>query len=290
MIFISTADMIFPEGWPDEQKHAVEFLNNCINAEERKDALDSTLTSIWKDLRNNMADLSRDKCWYCESAIIREDLAIDHFRPKGAIFEDPAHGGYWWLAFAFSNFRLTCKYCNEIRVDKIENRRGGKATHFPLLAGSRRATAENRDLSQEMIVILDPIEAADVDYLVFRIDAYAVPKPEPSEDPIGFERAKRTISILNLNQARIRRGRGQICNQVMEGIERCDLAYRSLMDRRAESAEPLVVHAAFEAYKAAVQRLAGFTYYSSPYAGAARSILREARTEQRAWVDVLLAH
>jgi hypothetical protein len=237
-----------------------------------------------------MANLSRDKCWYCESPIVRDDLSVDHYRPKGAIYEDTEHGGYWWLAFTFSNFRLTCRYCNEVRVDKVEHTRGGKATHFPLLAGSTRATPEDRDLRQEMVVILDPIEAADVEYLRFRIDSYAVPSGEKSEDPEGFERADQTIFILNLNHARIRRGRGQICNQVDEAIERCDLAYRNLLERRRDGAEPLIIHAALEAYKAAIQRLARFTYHSSPYAGAARSILRQARTEQRSWVDVLLTH
>jgi hypothetical protein len=288
LIWIPTFDMVFPEGWHDEQEAASKALQEAADATARRRLLNGHLASVWKDLRDNMALLSRDKCWYCESPIIRDDLVVDHYRPKGAIFEDPQHGGYWWLALAFRNFRLTCKYCNELRVDKLGNTRGGKATHFPLLPGSIRATAADRSLDQEMPTILDPIEAADVEYLTFSVDAYVSPRWEESEDTVGFERASLTIAILHLNHGRIRRGRGQICNQVAEAIDRCDVAYRSWLRKRNEGAEPTVLHEAWRAYQSAVQRLAGFVYRTSPYAAAARAILRQARSEERSWVDALL--
>jgi hypothetical protein len=176
-----------------------------------------------------------------------------------------------------------------LRDDKIGGTRGGKATHFPLLAGSVRATAENRDLSGEYPVILDPKMAADVDCLMFLADSKAWPRYGKDVDPEKFFRATESITILHLNHGRLRKGRGQVCNQVAEAIERCDLAYRIYKDRRSESADVTVIAQSRRAYDDAIQRLDDFLKDSSPYASAARSVVRQAKgTKGREWVEVLL--
>ena len=40
---------------------------------------------------------------------------VEHFRPKSAVLDDPLHGGYWWLAYDFQNYLLSCSLCNRVR-------------------------------------------------------------------------------------------------------------------------------------------------------------------------------
>ena len=271
-----------------ERAFAQSILEACETPAERRKLMNGPLADIWKDLRDALADLSHDKCWYCETPIVRDDLVVDHYRPKGAIYEDRTHGGYWWLAVTPRNFRLSCKFCNEIRVDRRTGSRGGKATHFPLLDGGIRATVTDRDTSRELPVILDPIEADDVDFLMYSEDSRAYPKYDEAVDVIAHERAGRTIVILNLNHGRLLKARGQICNQVTEAITRCDVAYRSFLEKRRSGCDAPTLMDARRPYTDAIQRLADYLKDSSAYAGAAKSILRQARQEGREWIDVLL--
>lgn len=289
MIRVAFVDLQYPEGWLTKSLNAEHQLEACTTAEARRELLNGHLADVWKDLRVAMARLSHDKCWYCETWIDRDDLVIDHYRPKGRVFEEVGDNqGYWWLAFRARNFRLACKYCNEVRIDEESGEKGGKGTHFPLLEGSVRATAEHRSTDDEHPILLDPIEMADVDQLMFLADSSACPKYERDVDPTSFERADRTITILNLNHGRVRRTRGQICGQVGEAIERCDVVYRNYLEKREDS-DAAHTAEAWRSYKDAIQRLADFLKPSSPFSGAARSMVWQARSSaEREWVDTLL--
>ena len=291
MIRIALVDFEYPDDWLERQYAAEEAIETCRDAKDRRELLSGHWSEVWRDkeLKENLGKISHYKCWYCETPIIRDDLVVDHYRPKGRIFEEPKSSeGYWWLAFRVPNFRLSCKYCNELRDDRIGRTRGGKGTHFPLLAGSVRATAQNRDLSREFPVILDPTKTADVDFLMFLGDSRAWPKYDENVDPVAFLRATETICILHLNHGRLRIGRGQICNQVAEAIERCDSTYRNYLSRSLTT-DVIAVAQARQAYADEIQRLDDFMKGSSPYAGAARSVIRQARgSEGREWLEALL--
>ena len=292
MIRVAFIDFEYPDGWLESQSVAEQAIEACYSPESRRELLRGHFSAVWRDreLKENLAKISHYKCWYCETPIMRDDLVVDHYRPKGRVFEEDADNeGYWWLAFRANNFRLSCKYCNELRDDKIGGTRGGKGTHFPLLRGSVRATAENRDIGREYPVILDPIVRADVDCLMFLADSKAWPRYAKDTDPVAYLRAKESICILHLNHGRLRKGRGQVCNQVAEAIDRCDLTYRSYLERRSLSADEISVVQARMAYQDAIQRLDDFLKDSSPWAGAARSVVRQARgSEGREWVEALL--
>lgn len=291
MIRIKFSDIEYPVDWLELQSAAVEAIEECPDLESRRDLLNGHWSDVWRDakLKECFAKISHYKCWYCETPITRDDLVIDHYRPKGKVYEEPeGNEGYWWLAFNATNFRLSCKYCNELRHDRVGGTRGGKGTHFPLLPGSVRATARHRDLSSEFPIILDPTRRADVGYLIFLSDARAWPKFEADADPVSFTRAKESISILHLNHGRLRKGRSQVCNQVTEAIERCDAAYRRYL-RHSKGTDAAATADAREAYADAIQRLDDFLQDSSPYAGAARSFVRRARAQEgREWLDELL--
>ena len=292
MIRITLVEFEYPNGWLERRDAAEEAIEACPDKERRQELLSGHFSGVWGDreLKENLAKITHYKCWYCETPLTRDDLVVDHYRPKGRVFEeDPDNEGYWWLAFRFSNFRLSCKFCNELRDDKVGGTRGGKGTHFPLLDGSVRATAGKRNLGSEYPVILDPMRKADVECLMFLADSKASPRYSKDVDAERFGRAKESIRILHLNHGRLRKARGQICNQVIETIERGDLAYYNYLEIRSSNADVISVARARMAYEDAIQRLDNFLKDGAYYAAAARSIIRQARAaEGREWLEVLL--
>jgi hypothetical protein len=212
------------------------------------------------------------------------------YRPKGRIYEeDDTREGYWWLALASTNFRLSCKYCNERRVDRSGGTAGGKGTHFPLLQDGMRASSDNRDLDRERPAILDPIRPLDPPLLKFLQDSWVQPAHETGEDPIKHERADITIGILHLNHGRLRFVRGQVCNAVQEAIERTELAYRRYSERKTAGASAESIADAYGAYESAFERLAAYVKRTSPYAGAAKSIIRQQAEPRGEWLETILS-
>src|SRR5205823_9338448 len=110
----------------------------ALPTEERVEAINRK-HRIWAELKPYLALLSHEKCWYCESIQESSDMHVDHFRPEGRIADEGSHGpGYWWLAFDWHNFRLSCTYCNTLRSEGDRAPSGGKADRFPLWEEARR--------------------------------------------------------------------------------------------------------------------------------------------------------
>lgn len=120
---------------------------------------------VWRDLKDGLGLLLNDKCWYCETPIVRSDNAVDHFRPKGRC-SDAAnpHPGYRWLAFEKDNYRYSCTYCNSRRRDLVGGSVGGKADRFPLLDEATRLYSPG-PLHQEQPALLDPCSLDDWELL-----------------------------------------------------------------------------------------------------------------------------
>jgi uncharacterized protein (TIGR02646 family) len=73
-------------------------------------------------------------CAYCGCGLAdKEKGDVEHFRPKGKVTNAPEHGGYWWLAFSFRNYLVSCWHCNQVI----------KGNHFPLRPRGKRRTASN---------------------------------------------------------------------------------------------------------------------------------------------------
>ena len=100
------------------------------------------------DVRGALYAAQGKVCAYCGSHLPRNDRGdIDHFRPKSCPRDDPFHGGYWWLAYVFDNYLLSCSTCNRIY----------KSNQFPLRPRARWITFHNRArLVREARLLLDP--------------------------------------------------------------------------------------------------------------------------------------
>jgi len=161
-----------------------------------------TFTGHWTnpDVRGALLAMQGWVCAYCGVDLEQHAFDVEHFRPKGNVTDDPGHEGYWWLAYEFSNYLLSCTACNQKqKIDK-----------FPLLPGGVRATAATRDqVKTELRALIDP--AADPVEDLIEIDTsdkLARLRPKPGITPSQEAAVKETIRMLRLNRSlRILRGR-----------------------------------------------------------------------------------
>lgn len=100
------------------------------------------------DVRGALYAMHRRTCAYCGCYLPRNDRGdVEHFRPKARVDDDLGHGGYWWVAYNFDNYLLSCSTCNSVR----------KGNWFPLRPRSRRVTYDTRSkLPHEARVLFDP--------------------------------------------------------------------------------------------------------------------------------------
>lgn len=157
--------------------------------------------SSWGLLKSWLAHASGRKCWYCEAKSARAPLDVDHFRPKLAITVDgielAGHDGYYWLAYEWWNFRLSCQRCN--RPEKNENGTlYGKANEFPIQDETQRCALPAASLTNEAPRLLDPCVQTDCDLLAHGIDGEVKPLAQPGT--WNYQRADYTIKRLGFNE------------------------------------------------------------------------------------------
>jgi len=235
MRFVDMSSLQLPNGWQGRADQALTDLRTeAAQAEAaaqeagqdpqtaRRAAITAGLNrparqQIWRDLSASLSLLTKGKCWYSESLNPTSDKNVDHFRPKGRVEEDTTHGGYWWLAFASSNFRYASQWCNQRRVDDEHGTSGGKADHFPLLANGIRARQEGDDLDLENPELLDPIDPDDWKLLTFLPDGYPTPtKPEGTPE---YQRASKSIQIYHLHCKQLANGRFAVAGAIQRIVQ-----------------------------------------------------------------------
>jgi uncharacterized protein (TIGR02646 family) len=154
----------------------------------------------WGRLKTWLSNLSHKKCWYCEAYSRRSPFDVDHFRPKLGVTVDghPLAGGfgYYWLAYEWWNFRLSCQRCN--RPEKIDQTtRRGKWNEFPIESEDTRCAPTSIAVDQEVPRLLDPCVQSDCDLLAYGIDGEV--KPAMAPGTWEHERARYTIEQLGFN-------------------------------------------------------------------------------------------
>lgn len=154
----------------------------------------------WGILKKWLAKASADKCWYCEAKGTRAPLDVDHFRPKLAVTVDGAelagHDGYYWLAYEWWNFRLSCQRCNRPEKDEVDILRG-KANEFPVRDEQGRSGLPAAQLANEVPRLLDPCVEEDCELLAHGVDGEV--KPAAPRGSWEHLRAAYTIKLLGLN-------------------------------------------------------------------------------------------
>lgn len=211
MRYIDNSKISLPTGWQDKSNEA----KRQIEAGEKEI---NELSDIWRELKNNLSQLSFEKCWYCECKEIRSDNAVDHFRPKNRVSNTtPQHNGYTWLAFDYKNYRYSCTFCNSKRKNPSTGETEGKGDEFPLINENDRAYNESDNIKLEKPILLDPCELNDVKLLDFTHDGYPCPRPNINEEK--KERVIKSIKLYHLDHPLIIDKRNDLALRIHKKID-----------------------------------------------------------------------
>jgi uncharacterized protein (TIGR02646 family) len=255
---INNANLHCPNGW--EERAAAAHGEAGIDL-----ASINQRSGIWRELKDALAEVSHDKCWYCEVKQIRSDNAVDHFRPKSV---------YPWLAFEKTNFRYSCTYCNSRRKNPETGDTGGKGDAFPLFNEGQRATAPGQEAIEDP-VFLDPCRAQDPGLLDFYDDG------RPCARHLGHKirkiRAETTIKAYHLDHPGLIEKRKVLAAEIKANIVKAD----GLFDL-CDAGNPAIDNA-FDGLVAALNRAISETAELSAFA---RKIVAGSR--DKIWVEELL--
>ena len=246
MRYVDTEMLVLPVGWQNSADTALnELRQEIVQAEAnalaagtdvaaaRKKAIATglqipTRTSLWRALKDALADLTDGKCWYSESRNPTADKEVDHFRPKKRVHEDASHEGYWWLSFQWRNYRYASQWGNQRRVDADGRTHGGKWDYFPLCQGSFRARSEADDHELEEPELLDPIDPEDWRLLTFRQDGYPTAASEPGS--VEHQRANTSIAVYHLHGNELVKERRVLAAEVQRIVQDMDSLRPKIVD------------------------------------------------------------
>lgn len=227
----------------------------------------------WVAFRAHFVRIFGAKCWYTECENPGTDDDVDHFRPKGRLAEVSAHGGYWWDALNWRNFRLSCHRANRLRENPETLATHGKGDHFPLLSEADRCWQPGDDLCRERPALLDPTDPADPPLLTFDPDGTTAVSPLYAGNPDAQRRVDQSRLYLHLDWPRFKEDRQRLYQLIFTRVADGDRAVARL-DRGEIGAK--------EALKSIARDLIRYADHSSPYSLAAQSYIQLFR--DRTWV------
>jgi uncharacterized protein (TIGR02646 family) len=150
------------------------------------------------DVRGALQAMQGIACAYCQQKLDEERGQVDHFRPKGGGKES---GGtnYWWLAYSFDNYFLTCGKCNSPAC---------KWDRFPLTPSGRHFEyADRSSLTNEPRLFIHPVDdPADTWMRIAWKDdehddeGFVKPADGLSEGSEERSRVDTTIDVFDLNK------------------------------------------------------------------------------------------
>jgi uncharacterized protein (TIGR02646 family) len=118
-------------------------------------AVNGDFSPFWgnADVRGALWAMHGRSCAYCDRELPGTDRGdVDHFRPKNV---------YWWLAYCFDNYLLSCSACNSAY----------KINRFPILSpGTPIEYATRAQIGNERRALIDPSIDAASDWFEIRFD------------------------------------------------------------------------------------------------------------------------
>jgi uncharacterized protein (TIGR02646 family) len=259
---------------------AADLARESILAEPEEEARDDLIDAHrknWVAFRAHFERVFGRKCWYIECNNPGTDDDIDHYRPKGRLAEDETHGGYWWEALHWRNFRLSCHRANRLRGNPDTGGTHGKGDHFPLLQEAERCRVPADDIYREHPTLLDPTEPGDPSLLTFDIDGSTAVAPEYENDSDARRRVDDSRVYLHLDWPAFKEERQELYRSVYTKVLDGDRA-----SERFDRGE----HAAKDALKVTARDLIRMTGNKAPYSRAARAYVKAFR--DRGWVKQLV--
>lgn len=258
MIYINFDELEPSEEWLELAENLTNSLLDAESEEVRKQII-SDNDSMWGELKNTFSALMKRKCWYSESVNDFTHCHVDHFRPKlKAVGEDKKdYGGYWWLAFDWTNYRYSGPAGNIRKRDYFH-------------VNANKANSYNDSIEDEDIRFLDPTEPGDPEKLKFDNEGVVSPK-EMDTNKRDYVNAEYTIRRLNLNIEGLvegRRDRYRTAARIIRSIER-------LLAKQDANFTP----ARRQLIKSKQKELLSLANKYSPYSAAVKCCLRESGLE-----------
>jgi uncharacterized protein (TIGR02646 family) len=201
--------------WLKKSQQLRKQLLDARDDKAKRDKIIKANQKVWKELKEDLQKLSYGKCWYSGAREIFSYYHVDHFRPKLEIidvFNDKNSNtdGYWWLAFEYTNYRLSGGVGNT-----------KKSNHFAVEKNCVRCPED--DINCELSYFLDPTKPNDYKKLSFDEEGKIRPK-NPIDIELDHKRAKYTIQYLNLDFPQLVEARQRKWKKVKILIDAIDIA------------------------------------------------------------------
>ena len=263
-IDFSLIDLNDPEvkNWLRKAKEKTSQLASCSTDDQRKQFL--RRGNIWSKFKPILIKYYGEKCWYSECDLTGSFGDVDHFRPKGKSTDENGKvflpEGYWWLAYDYLNYRLSCEKCNRPFGG------GGKGDRFPLKPGTSPAAVHDKN---DMPLLLDPCVLRDVQIIDCDETGEII---SLSGDIYETERVNISKQIYNWNC--FNSARKKIRSECKVALEMLDFFYYSNPDK----------------LDMPLKQLEKLTDERAPYSSFAKKyIKRKVETEEKPYANVLRA-
>lgn len=123
------------------------LLKKKRDGELEPDSKDKWDSAVWKQAKEQLLKETHNKCAYCETptrVVAYGD--VEHFRPKSK---------YWWLAYSYENYLVSCTVCNqEYKKDYFEILPGNKALKGPAIKHTQTDTSLEKTAP---FITVDPV-------------------------------------------------------------------------------------------------------------------------------------
>lgn len=186
---------------------------------------------LWKDFKGDFFKAQENKCGYCETQITGDNGDVEHYRPKAEIkalsddendwgefcstnavknrnYRSQCDLGYWWLAYDWDNYLLSCLVCNQKY----------KANLFPIVE-SRISNPTEKDV--ETPLLLNPFKSQDLSIKLQYDDLGFV--RAFNNDKSGFE----TIKTCGLNRSTLIKARKEKAEYIHMKLKNISKASKS---------------------------------------------------------------
>lgn len=187
--------------------------------------------AFWQDLKPNFMKAQHQKCGYCETQVSAHG-DVEHYRPKSEVQLLEAEGtelansrklrgrkrpaitekGYWWLAYDWTNYLLSCAICNQKY----------KSALFPVAPDRpprnhvkfKALDPRKEDLKKEKPLLLNPFEKNLNPFQHFEFMKSGLVKPRNMDS-----RGKATIRVCGLHRISLQQIRGPKATEIWDNSE-----------------------------------------------------------------------
>ncbi len=282
MIRVSRPVALAPAAWltkaQAETAQAIDAYKAAVAAFRKMKARDKKLAFKFKFvvygddvLRDALNQVYGFKCAYCESYFAGQPVAVEHYRPKGAVDEGKTRSpGYYWLAAAWTNLLPSCTDCNSPRRQVSEGGKKvvrGKGNSFPLMPGTKRARRPGQEKTEKPLLLNPEIDDPErhIEFAV-ELERAGIIRPrlhkgKPSQKGLA------SIDVYALDRPQLIQARAHFARRLLAHLRNTRDSFADYMAKPFNAALK-------KRYEDNLQDLRSFVEPGQPYCAMARQIVR----------------